>query len=185
MSTWGEDIYFYGLGDDQVDDYVSSPGFKECAGGHAKSMLRKKLRFLYINCGEFGLLRGQGTKCIKPEGDVPRLLQEEARVADVIFIMLSFDNCNPKRVHAKRKVKGEVIFTRLPYWDAHAGMIIIDQRDTSMPWKYYDGQLYGDVSKSRHWAWIRVQKNLPVHLQAVLGLTMTKFEVQRFSQHVP
>lgn len=72
MAVRGKNIFFYGLEDDQVDDFVSSLRFQGCAGGHAKFLVRKKTRFLYVNCGEFGLLRGRGTKSVKPSGDVAR-----------------------------------------------------------------------------------------------------------------
>lgn len=51
-----------------------------CTGGHSKFFVGKKLRFLYVKCGVFVFLRGP-----KPEGDVE--LPEEAKLADVIFIM--------------------------------------------------------------------------------------------------
>ncbi len=178
--------YFYGLADDLINTYVEGLGFKSCVDDYASflevEINSKMKRFLYIQSGGFGIKRGR-TKFgqIFYPTENWEALQTQADLADVIFILVNYENCHAWSVNGKKR-KGEQVQNNLPNWWEHSGLLVIEGKNEK--WKYFDCQLYVGEKLSGHFAYELITTSIQRKVEQVLKRKFMGISVKKFADHV-
>lgn len=187
MSKNGNNKYFYGLDDEQINLYIESLGFKHCVSNIAKFLIGYSgKRFLYISSGQFGMKMGKGKKRFFPDKKHWGALREQCELAQVLLIMVGFENCQPWTVVAKKRKFQMPIPSSLPTWFDHSGLIVVE-RDEKREWKimrYFDCQFYIGEKISRHFAYDSVTKHLKEKIEEVFLMGKLRISMNKFAQHV-
>ncbi len=181
IRNWNLTKYFYGLDDDQIDDFVGGIGFRSVCKGHAKWLDNGTKSFLYINAGEFGINRGKTKfgQSKRPDDEVCAALKKWVNRATVTLILVGYNNFHAWCVNGQLH-RGQAR-TNLRNWEGHLGLIVIER---GKDWVYYDGQLHTGVLKYKHWAWKAVRLVLKNTIQRNLGFPKASMKANMFKDRV-
>lgn len=186
MSEDRKKKYFYGLLDKQIDLYVQSLGFQSRLKNVAKFCVTPAgKRFFYISSGSFGMKIGKSKRVFYPPKRYWAALREQLQLADVLLVMIGYENCQPLTVQRKNR-ELKPITTSLANWYDHSGLLVAERNEKMEweNWRYFDCQFYTGIKLSGHFAYESMTKSLRRKIVEVFDLPKITISINKFSQHV-